>query len=134
MCILFSGDDTESVWKKDAKMPSFPPLNTDLKTDVLIVGGGLAGLLCAYKLKQEGIRCVLLEADRICTGITGNTTAKITSQHGLIYYRFLRKFGQEAAKAYWEIQEKALKEYWQLSEKIRCDFQIAPIRSTQWRT
>lgn len=123
MCILFSGDTMESIWKKDGKMPSFPSLDTDLKTDVLIVGGGLAGLLCAFKLKQEGIHCALLEADRICAGITGNTTAKITSQHGLTYSCFLRKFGRDAARAYWEIQEAALRELRHLSERISCDFQ-----------
>ena len=68
----------DSVWTISAQLPSFEPLKEDIKTDVLIIGGGLAGLLCAWRLKQAGMDAALLEADTICSGITKNTTAKIT--------------------------------------------------------
>lgn len=113
----------ESIWKMYDNMPEFSPLDTDLKTDVLIVGGGLAGLLCASRLKQAGIRCCVVEAGRICGGATGNTTAKITSQHGLIYGKLLKQFGREAARQYWELQEMAIREIRHMAEKINCDFQ-----------
>ena len=83
----------DSIWTQTVKMPAFPALHTDVKTDVLIIGGGLAGLLCAYRLTQAGVDCILVEAERICGKTTGNTTAKITSQHGLIYDKLLRTFG-----------------------------------------
>ena len=67
----------ESLWQKTAELPRFGALNQDLKTDVLIIGGGIAGLLCAYSLKQANVNCVLVEARRICGGITKNTTTKI---------------------------------------------------------
>jgi glycine/D-amino acid oxidase-like deaminating enzyme len=57
----------------------------NIKTDVLIIGGGMCGILCAYMLKEKGVGYVLVEADKICRGITNDTTAKITLQHGLIY-------------------------------------------------
>ena len=123
MCILFSGDDMNSIWMENVQMPSFSRLDTDMKTEVLIIGGGLAGLLCAYALKLEGIPYVLLESDRVCCGISANTTAKITSQHGLVYSRILRKYGKEAARAYWEIQEKALRTLQGMAEDIPCDAQ-----------
>ena len=62
----------------------------DKKTDVLVIGGGIAGILCAYKLKQRGVNCIVLEADKICRGVTQNTTAKITSQHGFIYDKLIK--------------------------------------------
>ena len=37
-----------SVWEKEVQLPRFAPLEGDLRTDVLVVGGGLAGLLCDY--------------------------------------------------------------------------------------
>ena len=72
----------DSIWTKTARLPRFPALHGDLKVDVLVVGGGLAGLLCAYKLDRAGVDYALVEAKTICSGITPNTTAKVTAQHG----------------------------------------------------
>ena len=88
----------DSIWTKTTQLPQFEPLRSDLNTDILIIGGGMAGLLCAYKLAQTGVDYTLVEAGRICGGITKNTTAKITSQHGLIYDKLIREFGVERAR------------------------------------
>jgi len=103
-------------------MPSFPALEHDLKTDVLIVGGGMAGNLCANMLEQAGVNYALIEADRICSGVTRNTTAKITSQHGLIYEKLLRMHGPEIARKYWEANEAAITAYRKLAQSIDCNF------------
>ena len=113
-----------SIWTDQFKMPEFPQLKRDLKTDVLIVGGGLAGILCAHALAGSGVDCVLIEADRICQGVTGNTTAKITSQHGLIYGKIIREFGEETARRYWEANEMAIREFQRLAKNAACDLQI----------
>ena len=94
-----------------------------METDVLIVGGGLAGVLCAHRLGQDGFDCVLIERDRICGGVTQNTTAKITSQHGLIYHKLLKRFGPETARLYWQANEDAIAQYRNLANEILCDFQ-----------
>ncbi len=112
-----------SLWDKTSSASGFPRLNQDLKTDVLIIGGGMAGVLCAYMLHQANIPYVLVEARTIGGGITGNTTAKITSQHGLIYNRLIRRFGVEQAKKYLEANELALEKYRQLCNQIECDFE-----------
>ena len=87
----------ESVWLNGQKKHEFQTLEGSKKTDVLIIGGGLCGVLCAYFLKNEGMDCLLVEADTIGSGITKNTTAKITSQHGLIYDKLIRSKGREKA-------------------------------------
>lgn len=112
-----------SVWSKTCTLPTFPALHGDTKTDVLIIGGGLAGILTAHALQQAGVDYLLIEADRICRGITRNTTAKITSQHGLIYRKLLKEFGTERTWLYWEANEAALAQYRNLAETIPCDFE-----------
>ena len=104
-------------------MPRFEALSEDIKTDVLIIGGGLAGVLCAYYLRAAGVECVLVEADRIGAGTSGNTTAKISSQHGLIYKELLRRFGADMARLYLKANEAAIGEYRKLATGIDCDFE-----------
>ena len=66
----------ESIWKKTAELPEFHTLTKDIRTKVLIIGGGMAGILCAYFLQRSGVDYCLLEADTICSGVPGNTTLK----------------------------------------------------------
>jgi glycine/D-amino acid oxidase-like deaminating enzyme len=113
----------ESIWQKDAPRVHFDPLEGNQKTDVLIIGGGIAGVLCAYQLKKAGVDCMLVEATEILGGITKNTTAKITVQHGLIYDKMIRRFGEARAHLYAEAQTRALKEYESLCRGIDCDFE-----------
>ena len=111
-----------SIWA-DTPLPQFPSLQGDKRSQVLIIGGGMAGLLCAYRLKQAGAQVMLVEAGRICGGVTQNTTAKITSQHGLIYHKLLRKLGQEQAKLYLQANESAVRAYHALCQDIPCHFE-----------
>jgi len=112
----------ESIWAKNIKRKQFESLNSDMKTDVLIVGGGLAGILCAYRLQRLGVNCVLVEAERILRGVTENTTAKITVQHGLIYDEIISKYGVESAQMYLKAQQEALYSYLELVRNIDCDY------------
>ena len=100
-----------TIWTQQTLLPEFPNLCGNRKTDVLIVGGGLAGILCAWRLQQAGVDYLLIEAERICGGITGCTTAKITSQHGLIYDKIFQRYGTEAARIYYDANQSALGEY-----------------------
>ena len=112
-----------SVWSDTSELPHFESLKKNIKTDVLVIGGGLAGVLCAYMLAENGIDYVLVEANKICGGITRNTTAKITSQHGLIYNKLIREFGVERAQMYFRANEAAIEKYRILCKNIDCDFE-----------
>lgn len=111
----------ESIWTEQ-KMPEFPGLDGDRTTDVLIIGGGIAGILAVSALKEAGVDCLLVEKGRICRGNTGFTTAKITAQHGLCYQEIARTHGLEAARLYYEANQDALAEYARLAERYPCDF------------
>lgn len=83
----------------------------------------MCGILCAYFLIQKKIDYVLIEGARICSGITKNTTAKITSQHGLIYDKLIKKSGIELARMYLQANELAVKKFQEICTTINCDFE-----------
>ncbi len=110
----------KSIWTEG--VAAFPALQEDVRTDVLVIGGGMAGVLCARFLKSAGVDCILVEADRIGSGVTSGTTAKITAQHGLIYDKLLSRLGAEKAKLYLSANLRAVEDYRQLAKAIDCDF------------
>lgn len=112
----------ESIWQKTTAQPHFPVQQENLQTDVLIVGGGFAGILCAYFLEQENIPYILVEKDSICSHTSGHTTAKITVQHGLCYHKIQKAYGEESARQYYYANRDALNEYKRLCKSIDCDF------------
>lgn len=112
-----------SIWTETAQLREFPALPHSAKTDVLIIGGGMAGLLCAYFLHRAGVEYLLLEGRRLGSGVSKNTTAKLTSQHGLLYHQLLRDKGPELAGQYLAANEEALGEYRRLCAGLDCDFE-----------
>lgn len=113
----------ESIWTETKELPHFSSLEGDVKTDVLIIGGGITGILCAHFLQEKGVDYLLVEGNTICSGVTKNTTAKITSQHGLIFHKLLKQQGQEKTKLYLEANQKAVAKYYELCKDIDCDFE-----------
>lgn len=113
-----------SIWYRASALPQYPPLSGDVQADAVIIGGGLTGLLTARLLQDQGVEPLVLEAGRIAGGQTGRTTAKITSQHGLIYTRLLRQMGREPASQYARANEEAVAAYERLITQrgISCDF------------
>ena len=118
-----NGHDINSIWVDTAKPVRFAELKENKNTDVLIIGGGIAGILCAFWLRRAGVDCVLAEAGEICRGITKNTTAKIAITHGLIYDKMIRRFGERKARLFSEAQIKACGEYAKLCQDIDCDYE-----------
>lgn len=114
----------DTIWLEGIQMPIFPQLDRDLHTDVLIIGGGLAGLLGIWNLTRAGVDCVLIEQNRIMSGVSGRTTAKLTAQHGLIYGKLLERFGPEKAKLYWRVNQDAVTALAELAQSLNCDFQF----------
>lgn len=114
------------LWSDTTEIPQFKELNGDAETDVLIIGGGAAGLLCGYFLKKRGVDYIILEGDRILSGVTGATTAKITTQHGLIYSRIVKEMGYDKARLYFEVNRRALETYREMSKIYPCDFTEVP--------
>ncbi len=118
----------ESLWTATTPSTNFPPLKGGIKSDVIIIGGGIAGINAAYFLKRVGLKVVLLEATYIATGTSGNTTAKVTSLHELKYYFLKNTFGKDKAQIYADSNQWAITELEKIitREKIDCDFHKLP--------
>ncbi|MBE0597548.1 MAG: FAD-dependent oxidoreductase [Desulfuromonadales bacterium] len=117
-----------SLWLATTPETSYPPFAGELQTEVAVLGGGIVGLLTAWLLRQAGLEVAIVEAGRILSGVTGHTTAKITSLHGQIYHYLTTRFGADEARLYAEANQAALARYAQLVEEkgIDCDFRRLP--------
>lgn len=116
---------TKSLWSRELPFRKRKPLEGDITADVAVIGGGMAGILTAYLLQQKGFQTVVLEAENTAGGITANTTAKITSQHGYFYASMINQFGKDKAVQYAKWNQKAIKKFEEIIEKnnIQCDFE-----------
>ncbi len=114
----------ESVWSMTQELPKRSLLTGDISADAAIIGGGMAGVLTAYRLWQQGLDAVVLEACRVGSGQTKGTTAKITSQHGLCYNRLISRFGEKKAAQYAKMHQAAIERYEEIIREnaIDCDF------------
>lgn len=117
----------ESLWIKTEKnlLENSKKVNGTIECDICIIGGGITGITTAYYLSKSGKNVVLLERERLAQKTTGNTTAKITSQHGLFYKYLIDDYGKDYAKNYYEANQEAIEEIARIVEKenIECDFE-----------
>ena len=122
----------ESLWIRTAESDPREPLSEDLDVEVAIVGGGIVGVTAAYLLQKEGVRCVVLEKDRILQGVTGKTTAKVTSQHGVVYKTLVDRFGEEKARLHGEAGEAALAMVARLVAEVGADARFVRAPNHVW--
>lgn len=117
-----------SVWTKNIDYQKRKPLEKELVSDVLVIGGGLCGILTAKLLSDCGLDTIVLEADTVASGQTSGTTAKITAQHGPVYHKFIKQIGREKALLYAEANRTAIESYRTMikDNNIDCDFVSAP--------
>ena len=98
----------ESYWVDSVEGPRYPAAKGVLSFDVLVVGGGIAGLTAALLLKRAGKRVGLIEANKIAHGVSGYTTAKVSAGHGLLYSQITKSLGSDAARTYGESNQAAI--------------------------
>ncbi|WP_368490095.1 FAD-dependent oxidoreductase [Clostridium sp. BJN0013] len=115
----------ESVWNSEVDFRKREALNKNIECDTVIIGAGMAGLLTAYMLNKSGKEVVVIDAKTTASGVTKNTTAKITCQHDLIYDNLIKKFGKEGARQYAKANGLAIQRYKEIidEENIDCNFE-----------
>jgi glycine/D-amino acid oxidase-like deaminating enzyme len=115
---------TDSAWKASDLLTQLPSLDTDLQTDVCIVGGGISGMTTAYLLAREGRSVAVFDDGPIGSGETGRTTAHLSNAFDDRYYEVERLFGERGARIIAESHTAAIDKIEQIArdEEIDCDF------------
>jgi glycine/D-amino acid oxidase-like deaminating enzyme len=116
-----------SYWVDTVPTRPYPALADQHSVDVAVVGAGIVGLTAAYLLKQEGLRVAVIERREIARGVSGYTTAKVTSSHGLIYSQLIGSFGEDGARTYGHANEAAIEKMAEIADGTGadCDFERA---------
>ncbi len=112
-----------SIWQEKTAPVQFPQLEKDVETEIAIIGGGMAGILCAAALRERGIDCILLEEKTIGSGITANTTAVLSIQNEALYFDLIQKQGRETAKGFLQASLQAIERFRTLAKTIECDLE-----------
>lgn len=80
---LDTSGHADSVWihtEPYSNRPQFKPIAQDIKTDVCVVGSGIAGVSISYELVQRGVKVVMLEARDILSGESGRSSHPESTQ------------------------------------------------------
>jgi len=125
MSLPSSLESHRSFWIASTLQSNYPPLTRDLSVDVAIVGAGLVGITAAMLLKRAGKTVAVIEAGRVAEGVSGHTTAKLTSLHQLIYATLIDEIGEERAGLYGASNQAAIEQVAALvrDEHIDCNFE-----------
>lgn len=115
----------ESPWLATTDGPRYSSLEGDRTVDVAVIGAGIAGLSTAIRLTERDKRVAVIERDRVGAAVTGHTTAKVTSQHGLKYDHLLDTVGTKRARQYAEANQNALAAVADRSEGFDAEFERA---------
>src|SRR5947199_1446016 len=115
----------ESCWTASAPETSYPALEESRRVDVAIVGAGIVGLTAAHMLARAGLAVTVLEARRVGRQVTGRSTAKVTSQHALIYRHLRDTFDLDTARLYADANRAGVRQIrtWVDALKISCDLE-----------
>ena len=102
-----------SYWISSTKNleKEYSKITEDIEVDVCIVGADLVGITSAYFLSNSNLKIAIIERDKVCSHVSGHSTAKITSQHNLFYDYLINSYGKEFAKGYLDANEEAVKRY-----------------------
>ncbi|NLM07531.1 MAG: FAD-dependent oxidoreductase, partial [Clostridiales Family XIII bacterium] len=116
----------ESLWTATCQIDKREALQVEesIEVEAVVIGAGLAGVLTAYMLQQKGVDTIVLESNRIGSGVTRYTTAKITSQHNLIYDRLISDFGMEKARQYAVANQRAIDFFRKFVQEKAIDCQL----------
>ena len=119
-----SSGQNDTVWLESQPMTYKNPISENAETNVLIIGGGIAGLTTAYLCLKEGKKVIVLEDGFLGSGETGRTTAHLSNALADRYFNYEKTFGQDGSQLAAQSHADAISKIEQIAkaENIDCDF------------
>ena len=117
-----------SLWMATSEWHERPVLRGDMTVQAVVVGAGITGLTAARLLCEQGLTAAVIDSRRVCSGVTGLTTAKVTALQSTIYTELSERWGDETSAAYAAANLEGLEMIRRRArdEHIDCDLRIAP--------
>ncbi|GAA6772733.1 FAD-dependent oxidoreductase [Flavobacterium sp. CGRL2] len=113
---------TETYWPlKNAIKHSYPSIDSDINTDILIIGGGITGALTAYKLINEGKKIVLIDRRDVCGGSTSGSTALLQYEIDVPLHQLIKLRGVKCAVESYQNGKKAIFDLRNIIDTVGCD-------------
>ena len=107
-------------WLINSGLPAaYPKLEETLKTDVLVIGGGISGSLVAYNLIEAGINCVLVDQRSIGLGSTCASTALLQYELDIPLHLLAKQIGESAATRAYKMCYESIDILEAISKKIK---------------
>ena len=113
-----------SIWQDTVQCDNYNALEENLDVDILIIGGGITGCSTFYQFKDDKRRVALVEKNKIGSGASSRSSAKITFLQENIYTKLTNIFDRDKAYLYYRAEKEALKIINDIvsKENIDCDF------------
>lgn len=114
-----------SAYWLEHPVPEYPSLNDNVTTEFAVIGGGIVGIITAYRLAKAGKDVTLIDSGKLISGVTGNTTAKLSAQHSLLYSELIKTFNEDKARLYYDANMDGIQFVKETAEtlSIDCDFE-----------
>ena len=113
-----------SIWQDTVNQSNYKALNENIDVDILIIGGGVTGCNTFYQFKDDKRKIALVEKNKLGSGASSRSSAKLTFLQEDIYTKLKSIFGRDKTYLYYRSQKEALSTIKKLIEKenIDCDF------------
>ncbi|WP_244094285.1 NAD(P)/FAD-dependent oxidoreductase [Jeotgalibacillus salarius] len=98
-------------WPETAERTvEFPVLKEDISCDVVIVGGGMAGALCAEELSHTQLKVAVIDKGEVGKGSSSANTGLLQYSNDKMLHEFIEEIGEEKAVAFYKLCLEAVEE------------------------
>ncbi|MDF2713191.1 MAG: amino acid oxidase, partial [Paenibacillus sp.] len=105
-------------------IPSYPALEQDATCDVLVVGAGECGALCAFELVSRGLDVIVVDKRKAVSGISSANTGMLQAASDKSLYSYINSLGPERGVRVYQLCRQAIDHLERISSMLELDCQF----------